>query len=122
MDISKNEEYYLSNFERLLYANGMDRYKKIESYYNQIKFDVLNCLNVSSRSTLWKNILELILLDEKLTLLNECLAYMEVYEISEIELIEMVEKEYKNYNKEICGYSCDQSTPFSLIFPDNFTE
>ncbi len=122
MNIVKDERYYLSTFENMLNKNGIYKYKKVTTYYSQIKSDFLRCLSQISEDTLWGNILELVAIDEKLTLLNECLTYMDYYKMSETELIEMVENEYESYNKENCGYSLNDPTPFSLVFPSNFVE
>ncbi|MGH1892478.1 hypothetical protein ABE905_13735 [Enterococcus durans] len=120
MDI--NEDYYLSVFESMLNSKGMKNFKKIEGYFEQLKLDVLNCIENISKEKILESILELITLDEKLSLLYESLHYIEYYEMTEIELIEMVEKDYKEFNKENCGYTLEQSPPFSLIFPSNFKE
>ncbi|EPM7559437.1 DUF7006 family protein [Enterococcus faecium] len=119
MDINED---YLATFESMLNSRGMKKFKKIECYFEQIKFDIYSCVQNISKEMIMESIVELITLDAKLSLLNESLRYMEYYEMTEIELIKMVENDYKNYNKEKCGYSLTQSPPFSLIYLSDFKE
>ncbi|STD21720.1 DUF7006 family protein [Enterococcus mundtii] len=116
----RNEDFYLSTFEKMLNKKGMKNFKEIETYFKQIKSDVLSCITKFSQETVWENILQLIILDEKLVLLYESFNFMEYYEMTEVELIQMVEEESKHFNKENWGYTLNQSEHFSLIFPSNF--
>ncbi|PTO34198.1 DUF7006 family protein [Enterococcus mundtii] len=116
----RNEDFYLSTFEKMLNKKGMKNFKEIETYFKQIKSDVLSCITKCSQESVWENILQLIILDEKLVLLYESFNFMEYYEMSEVELIEMVEEESKHFNKENWGYTLNHSEHFSLIFPSNF--
>ncbi|AUB54436.1 hypothetical protein GUI51_13380 [Enterococcus mundtii] len=120
MAVMRNEDFYLTTFEDILNKKGMKNFKEIETYFKQIKSDVLNCITKFSQEAVWENIVQLIILDEKLVLLHESLNFMEYYGMTEAELIEMVEEESKHFNKENWGYSLNQSEHFSLIFPSNF--
>ncbi|WP_430608990.1 DUF7006 family protein [Enterococcus sp. MSG3310] len=73
MAVMRNEDFYLTIFEDILNKKGMKNFKEIETYFKQIKSDVLNCITKFSQEAVWENILQLIILDEKLVLLHESL-------------------------------------------------
>ncbi len=53
MAVMKNEDFYLTTFEKMLNKKGMKNFKEIETYFKQIKSDVLNCITKFSQETVW---------------------------------------------------------------------
>ncbi|MGS6445919.1 DUF7006 family protein [Enterococcus hirae] len=105
MEKIKSSQEYIDMFESILNEKGMTKYKEISKYFYGIKKDFFKYINNVKNENLWNVCCNLIILDEKLVLLNEGMDFIKNYGISELELIEMIENDHKNFNQENFGFS-----------------
>ncbi|WP_428839266.1 DUF7006 family protein, partial [Enterococcus thailandicus] len=64
----------------------------------------------------WEVIPIVLGIDSKLVLLRELLVIVDDFDFDDEQVLKIVENDYRYYNKELCGYSINDSTNKSLIF------
>ncbi|WP_430600495.1 DUF7006 family protein [Enterococcus sp. DIV0008] len=108
----KTKKEYINRFSTEL-EEAVNKCGKLKKYTHE-QFEKLDKLETAiSSETFWRIIPEILGIDAKLCLLVEFCQYDE---FSSEEIIGIIENDYRNYHKELCGYSLNMEPTTSLIF------
>ena len=112
IDKFTNLETYLNGFDEETKLNQTDQ-NEVKAYIESQREVLCILIAEISQENFWEVFPQILGIDSRLSIIFDLIKFDE---FSSGEIISLAEKDYKNYYKELCGYSRGDQSYHTIIF------